>query len=67
MNNKSRSEIDSIVASGDIAGGSIITSNGNISSLSGNIQTTQGTVGVKNKVFQKSHMRWNENSNGVRF
>ena len=52
VNNKTLSGIDSITASGDIAGGSITTSTGNISAFSGHIQTIQGTVRGKNGAFQ---------------
>ena len=43
--------VDSILASGDIAAGSITTSSGNISSYSGNVQT-RGIVGGKNGTSQ---------------
>ena len=52
MNNNTISGVDAILASGDIAAGSITTSSGNISSLSGNIPTRDGTVGGKHESFQ---------------
>ena len=44
QNNNTLNGIISMLASGDIAVGSITTSIGNISSLSGSIQTRDGTV-----------------------
>ena len=46
------SGISSIRASGDISGVSITTVTGTMSSTSCNIQTTNGTVSVKNGLFQ---------------
>ena len=52
MHSHAISGISSIRASGDISGVSITTVTGTMSSTSCNIQTTNGTVSVKNGLFQ---------------
>ena len=52
MSNQTLKGIASIIASGDIAAGSITTSAGTMSSFSGNIHTKQGTAEGKNGAFQ---------------
>ena len=65
MHNNSLSGITSIIASGDIARGTIATITGSISPTSGSLQTLQGTSSGNNGV-SKSRTHWNENSNNTR-